>query len=58
MTWQMQSIPSGHTPVKSGRIGVLVINLGTPDAPDPASVKRYLREFLSDPRVIEIQAIV
>ncbi len=58
MTWQMQSIPSGHTPVKSGRIGVLVINLGTPDAPDPASVKRYLREFLSDPRVIEIPAIV
>ena len=35
-------------------IGVLLINLGTPDAPDPASVRRYLAEFLSDPRVVEI----
>ncbi|MGQ7829729.1 ferrochelatase [Altererythrobacter sp. Z27] len=58
MTWQMQSTPSDHAPVKSGRIGVLVVNLGTPEAPDPASVKRYLKEFLSDPRVIEIPAIV
>ena len=35
------------------RIGVLLVNLGTPDAPDTASVRRYLNEFLSDPRVIE-----
>lgn len=35
------------------RVGVLLINLGTPDAPDRASVRRYLREFLSDRRVIE-----
>ena len=35
-------------------IGVLLTNLGTPDAPDTASVRRYLAEFLSDPRVIEI----
>jgi len=35
------------------RTGILLINLGTPDAPDPTSVRRYLREFLSDPRVIE-----
>jgi protoporphyrin/coproporphyrin ferrochelatase len=34
-------------------IGVLLVNLGTPDAPDPAAVRRYLKEFLSDPRVIE-----
>ncbi len=33
--------------------GILLINLGTPDGPDRASVRRYLREFLSDPRVIE-----
>jgi ferrochelatase len=33
---------------------VLVINLGTPDAPEPAAVRRYLAEFLTDPRVIEI----
>ena len=36
------------------RIGVLLINLGTPDAPTPSAVRRYLREFLSDPRVVEI----
>ena len=34
--------------------GVLLVNLGTPDAPDRASVRRYLKEFLWDPRVIEI----
>jgi ferrochelatase len=34
--------------------GVLLCNLGTPDAPTPAAVRRYLREFLSDPRVVEI----
>lgn len=41
-----------------GKIGVLFINLGTPDAPDAASVKRYLREFLSDRRVVEIPALL
>ena len=35
-------------------VGVLLINLGTPDAPDAVSVRRYLAEFLSDPRVVEI----
>lgn len=35
------------------RTGILLINLGTPDAPGRASVRRYLKEFLSDPRVIE-----
>jgi len=39
-------------------IGVLLINLGTPDAPAPGAVRRYLREFLSDPRVIEIPPLV
>lgn len=39
------------------RVGVLIVNLGTPDAPTPAAVKTYLREFLSDPRVVEIPAI-
>jgi ferrochelatase len=41
-----------------GRIGVLIVNLGTPDATDAASVRRYLREFLSDRRVIEDQGPV
>jgi ferrochelatase len=36
------------------RIGVLLVNLGTPDAPTAAAVRRYLAEFLSDPRVVEI----
>ena len=36
---------------------MLLINLGTPDAPEPAAVRRYLAEFLSDPRVIEIPQI-
>ena len=36
------------------RVGVLLVNLGTPDAPTPAAVRRYLREFLWDPRVIEL----
>ena len=40
------------------RVGVLLINLGTPDAPEPAAVRRYLAEFLSDPRVIEIPQLV
>src|ERR1700677_4861714 len=34
-------------------IGILLVNLGTPEAADTRSVRRYLREFLSDPRVIE-----
>jgi len=37
---------------------VLLINLGTPNAPEPGAVKLYLREFLSDPRVIEIPQLV
>ena len=36
------------------RIGVLLINLGTPEAPTPPAVRAYLKEFLSDPRVVEI----
>ena len=35
-------------------LGVLVVNLGTPDEPSPGAVRRYLRQFLSDPRVVEI----
>lgn len=39
-------------------VGVLLINLGTPDAPEPAAVRRYLAEFLSDPRVVEIPKLI
>jgi protoporphyrin/coproporphyrin ferrochelatase len=46
--------PTDHPNVPKERIGVLLINLGTPDAPEARAVRRYLAEFLSDPRVIEI----
>src|SRR6266550_1705432 len=45
--------PVDHPPAAAGRIGVLIVNLGTPDATDYWSMRRYLKEFLSDPRVIE-----
>jgi ferrochelatase len=52
------SRPEGHPQVPAPKIGVLLINLGTPDAPEPGAVRRYLKEFLSDPRVIEIPQLV
>ena len=51
------SRPADHPEVPSPRIGVLLVNLGTPDAPTAAAVRRYLAEFLSDRRVIEIPPI-
>jgi ferrochelatase len=49
--------PPGHPGLLEEKIGVLLINLGTPDAPEVRAVRRYLAEFLSDPRVVEIPAI-
>lgn len=46
-------LPPSHPPVVAQKIGVVLLNLGTPDATDFWSVRRYLKEFLSDPRVIE-----
>jgi len=40
------------------KIGILITNLGTPDAPKKGDLKRYLREFLSDPRVVEIPRLL
>jgi len=48
------SLPADHPPIPPRRIGVLLINLGTPDSATTDAVRRYLAEFLSDPRVIEI----
>lgn len=48
------TLPKDHPAVKVGRIGVLLLNLGTPDGTDYWSMRRYLREFLSDRRVIEV----
>ncbi len=50
-------LPAGHPPIPNPKIGVLLTNLGTPDGPDVKSVKRYLGEFLSDRRVVEIPPI-
>jgi len=52
------SKPSDHPRVPKRRIGVLLLNLGTPDGTDYWSMRRYLKEFLSDTRVIEIPRLI
>ncbi|MBC9034762.1 ferrochelatase [Sphingomonas sp. JC676] len=52
------SLPPDHPAVRPRRIGVLLVNLGTPDAPEAGAVRRYLGEFLSDRRVVEIPQIL
>jgi len=51
-------LPAGHPPVEFGRVGVLIVNLGTPEATDYWSMRRYLKEFLSDRRVIEVNRLL
>ena len=51
-------MPNDHPAVKHGRIGVLLINLGTPDGTGYWAMRRYLKEFLSDARVIEVNRAV
>ncbi len=51
-------LPASHPPVAASKIGVLLVNLGTPDAPTPSAVRRYLKQFLSDRRVVELPAIL
>jgi ferrochelatase len=51
------TLPPDHPPIPKPKVGVLLMNLGTPDGPDAKSVKRYLGEFLSDSRVVEIPQI-
>ncbi len=50
--------PAEHPATPSPKIGVLLINLGTPDAPEPRAVRRYLSQFLSDRRVVEIPPLL
>jgi protoporphyrin/coproporphyrin ferrochelatase len=50
--------PTAARAAPPAKIGVLLVNLGTPDAADAESVRRYLKEFLSDPRVIEDQGLL
>jgi ferrochelatase len=53
-----QPMPEVHPSVAHGRVGVLLVNLGTPDATDYRSMRRYLKEFLSDRRVIETNRVL
>ncbi len=55
MTYKTEPTYTHGTPVKTG---ILLINLGTPDAPTAQAVRPYLEEFLSDPRVVEIPKAV
>ncbi len=52
------SIAADHPPIAPSRIGVLLVNLGTPDAPTTPAVKRYLKQFLSDRRVVELPSLI
>jgi ferrochelatase len=47
-----------HPDIKFGKTGVLLINLGTPDSTDWWDIRRYLKEFLSDTRVIEVNPVL
>jgi ferrochelatase len=51
-------IPSDHPPVAQKRVGVIVTNLGTPDAPETGAVRTYLKQFLSDRRVVELPPLI
>lgn len=50
--------PVDHPDTPPRRIGILLVNLGTPDAPTPKAVRRYLKQFLSDRRVVEIPSLI
>jgi ferrochelatase len=50
--------PPDHPAIPAPKIGVLIVNLGTPDAADASAVRRYLKQFLSDRRVVEIPPIL
>jgi protoporphyrin/coproporphyrin ferrochelatase len=51
-------LPADHPVISRPKVGVLIVNLGTPDAPIASAVRRYLKEFLSDRRVVEISPIL
>ncbi|HFD12537.1 MAG TPA: ferrochelatase, partial [Crenotrichaceae bacterium] len=58
MTSENQHQPQQHPDIKPSVIGVLLVNLGTPSTSDKHAVRRFLAEFLSDRRVIELPALV
>ena len=51
-------IEKNHPPIKYGKTGVIIINLGTPDSTSWFDIRKYLREFLSDRRVIEVNPVI
>ena len=51
-------LPDKHTRLPQKKIGVLLINLGTPDSTNWWDIRKYLKEFLSDKRVIEVNPIL
>ncbi len=51
-------INNNHPPIKFGKTGVLIVNLGTPDSTDWLDIRKYLKEFLSDKRVIEVNPLI
>ena len=51
-------LPRDHPAVREGRVGVLLVNLGTPEGTDASAVRRYLSEFLSDQRVVDYPRMV
>lgn len=53
MATELSALPANHPRVSFGKVGVLLVNLGTPDGTDYWPMRRYLAEFLSDKRVIE-----
>lgn len=53
----MSGLPAEHPKIKVPKVGVLLLNLGTPDATDYWSMRRYLKEFLSDRRVIDYNRV-
>ena len=54
----MTALPADHPPIINPRTGILLVNLGTPDAPTTTAVRRYLKQFLSDRRVVEIPPLL
>ena len=55
---KIAQLPSEHPEVKIGKVGVLLVNLGTPEAPTAKALRPYLKQFLSDRRIIELTPLI
>jgi protoporphyrin/coproporphyrin ferrochelatase len=58
LPFEMPVLPPGHPPILPSKVGVLLVNLGTPEATSYWPMRAYLKEFLSDPRVIETNRVL